>query len=145
MEKDSRAMNFRLHSQFGETSRIVWQSLSVFSLIRVWVRARYQKMTVHQSCAQRRQVGYRVAVYVKAAKYWNTDEMALRLPRVSSVGDEVMSCARNICLLLVCGLQGPRASTQGLRTSFSAEKQIPRPLFRRCHRFTGAVKSLHLN
>lgn len=70
-----------------------------------------------------RQVGYGVAVYVKAAKCWNKDEMALRLHRVRSIRDEVMSCACNICLLLVCGLQGPRASTQGLRISFWAEKQ----------------------
>lgn len=40
---------------------------------------------------------------------WNGFEIA---QRVSSVREKVMSYESNICLLLVCGLQGPRASTQ---------------------------------
>lgn len=90
-----------------------------------------------------------VAVDMKAAKCWNKDEMSLRLPRVSSIGDEVMSCACNICLLLVCGLQGPRASTQGLLYVYRTQQRnrggIPRPLFRSGHRFTGTLRKFAFN
>lgn len=60
---------------------------------------------------------------MKAAKYWNRDENGVEIvQRVSSMREKVTSHESNICLLLECALQGPRASTQKgqvLRTLFS--------------------------
>ncbi|KAG8014896.1 Syntaxin-8, partial [Nibea albiflora] len=62
--------------------------------------------------APREQDGHREAVYMTAAELWSGDGTALRLRRGRRMRERATSYEINICVLLVCLLQGTRASTQ---------------------------------